>query len=75
MISAEFTLTENGRWYQTTLTMQEYSKLLSLGSLPDGKSVAAIKLFDFPDAEGSLIYDHILAKKGVTPWRVTEINI
>jgi len=70
MITAEFTFTEAGFWYSLDLESTQYVKLMQTGSLPDGKSVCAVKLFDFPQDEGcALIYDFVLAKKGITPWR------
>lgn len=74
-IQAEFTLTEGGTWYSTGLTMQEYMNMLRNGILPDGKTIYAVKLFDFPDADAYLIYDFVLARKGVNPWRHTVVNV
>jgi len=75
MISAEFTFVEGGLWFSVILSQLDYIKLLTTGSLPDGKSICAIKLFEFPESEACLIYDHVLAKKGVTPWRLWEVNV
>jgi len=69
-VCAEITFNEGGYWYSISLEPAQYMKLLQTGSLPDGKSVASVKLFDFPDEEGvSLIYDFVLARRGSTPWR------
>ena len=74
-ISAEFTLTEGGTWYSTGLSIEQYMAVLRTGSLPDGKMIYAIKLFDFPDGDAFLIYDFVLARKGVNPWRHTVVNV
>lgn len=74
-VQTEFTLNEGGTWYSTGLGIQEYMALLRNGTLPDGKSICAIKLFEFPDSDSYLIYDFILARKGVNPWRHTTVNV
>jgi len=75
-VLTEFTLNEGGLWYSLSLEREQYMQLLRTGSLPDGKSVCALKLFDFPgDDETALIYDFMLARKGVNPWRHTAVNV
>ena len=75
-ILAECTLNDGGLWYSVSLSTEQYMNLLRTGSLPDGKTIYALKLFDFPDEEdSSLIYDFTLAKKGINPWRHTKVNV
>ena len=74
IVEVELAFTEAGRWYRTDMSVVEYTQVLRTGMI-EGQPVAAIKNTVCTSEIGTsyIIYDFILAKRGIPPWRSFDV--
>jgi hypothetical protein len=68
----EFTLQEGGRWFAAYGTATEILNLLTTGMI-EGKPVFAVRVVHITCEDESkvwMIYDFVLAKRGLPAWRL-----
>jgi hypothetical protein len=66
----DITIEEGGHWFSVVLGKTELRKLFIEGEYRGLKVCAVKNVFHPAGAFEELVYDFILARKGINPWRV-----